>query len=184
MYFSDVQVKNRQLRAEIVAGEQKRAKFCSVISGTCHVCKKRWKVSFLASFLIKFERNVVNKDLKIRLNFVLAMYARERTRRRSTCTVNSEIVILKLFGEPKTWRKLGFAFFLKNLSQILVLQRSKTYWDPGGAGGEGLLGLIFAGDVPLASQSPYPITVYFVASCRPHLSHFNLGKYVIFAIPT
>ena len=35
MYFSDVQVKNRQLRAEIVAGEQKRAKFRSVIRGTC-----------------------------------------------------------------------------------------------------------------------------------------------------
>ena len=62
MYFSDVQVKNRQLRAEIVAGEQKRAKFRSVINGTCHVCKKRGKVSFLASVLIKFERNVVNKD--------------------------------------------------------------------------------------------------------------------------
>ena len=38
--------------------------------------------------------------------------------------------------------------------------------------GGGVLGLIFAGYVPLASQSPYPITVYFVASCRPHLSHF------------
>ena len=36
----------------------------------------------------------------------------------------------------------------------------------------GLLGLIFAGYVPLASQSPYPIIVYFVANCRPHLGHF------------
>ena len=36
----------------------------------------------------------------------------------------------------------------------------------------GLLGLIFAGYVPLASQSPYPIIVYFVANYRPHLSHF------------
>ena len=33
-------------------------------------------------------------------------------------------------------------------------------WIPGGGGG-GLLGLIFAGYVPLASQSPYPIIVYF-----------------------
>ena len=32
----------------------------------------------------------------------------------------------------------------------------------------GLLGSIFAGYVPLASQSPYPI----VANYRPHLSHF------------
>ena len=36
----------------------------------------------------------------------------------------------------------------------------------------GLLGLIFAGYVPLASQSPYPIIVYSVANYRPHLSHF------------
>ena len=32
--------------------------------------------------------------------------------------------------------------------------------------------LIFAGYVPLASQSPYPIIVYSVANYRPHLSHF------------
>ena len=36
----------------------------------------------------------------------------------------------------------------------------------------GVLGLIFAGFVLLASQSPYPIIVYFVANYRPHLSHF------------
>ena len=35
-----------------------------------------------------------------------------------------------------------------------------------------VLGLIFAGYVPLASQSPYPIIVYFVANYRPHLSYF------------
>ena len=33
--------------------------------------------------------------------------------------------------------------------------------------------LIFAGYVPLASQSPYPIKVYSVANYRPHLSHFG-----------
>ena len=42
-------------------------------------------------------------------------------------------------------------------------------------GGGGVLVLSFAGYVPLASQSPCPIIVYFVASYRPHLSHF-LGK--------
>ena len=31
-----------------------------------------------------------------------------------------------------------------------------------------VLGLIFAGYVPLVSQSLYPIIVYFVASYRPH----------------
>ena len=29
-----------------------------------------------------------------------------------------------------------------------------------------------AGYVPLISQNPYPIIVYSVAKCRPHLSHF------------
>ena len=43
------------------------------------------------------------------------------------------------------------------------------YRDPGG-----MLGLIFAGYVQLASQSPYPVIVYSVAYnyYRPHLSHF------------
>ena len=34
-----------------------------------------------------------------------------------------------------------------------------------------VLGLIFAGYVPLASQSPYPIIVYSVANYSPNLSH-------------
>ena len=45
----------------------------------------------------------------------------------------------------------------------------------------GVLGLIFAGYVPLASQSPYPIIVYSVTNYRPHLSHFWAN--VIFTIP-
>ena len=35
----------------------------------------------------------------------------------------------------------------------------------------GVLGLIFAGYVPLASLSPYPIILYSEDSYRPHLSH-------------
>ena len=42
---------------------------------------------------------------------------------------------------------------------------------PGGGEGGGI-GLIFAGDVPLASWSPYQIIVYSVANYRPHLGHF------------
>ena len=45
-----------------------------------------------------------------------------------------------------------------------------------------LVGLIFAGYVPLAPQNPNPIIVYSVAKCRPHLSNFR--ENVIFAIPT
>ena len=37
----------------------------------------------------------------------------------------------------------------------------------------GVLGLIFAGYVSLASQCPYPIIVCSVANYRPHLSHFG-----------
>ena len=36
-----------------------------------------------------------------------------------------------------------------------------------------VLGLVFAGCVPLASQSLYPIIVYSVAIYRPHLSHLR-----------
>ena len=52
----------------------------------------------------------------------------------------------------------------------------------GGGGVEVVLGLTFAGHVPLASQSPYPIIVYFLAYYIQHLSHFL--ENVIFAIPT
>ena len=45
-----------------------------------------------------------------------------------------------------------------------------------------VLGFSFAGYVPLASQSPCPIIVYFVASYRPHLSHF--WENVIFEVLT
>ena len=38
-------------------------------------------------------------------------------------------------------------------------------------GGGGVLRLIFAGCVPLASQSTYPVIVYSVANYRPHLSY-------------
>ena len=56
--------------------------------------------------------------------------------------------------------------------------KKKKVWPGGG----GVLGLIFAGYVLLASESPYPIIVYCVASYRPHLSHF--WENVILAIPT
>ena len=36
----------------------------------------------------------------------------------------------------------------------------------------GVLWLIFAGYVPLASQSPFPIIVYSMANYRPQLGHF------------
>ena len=40
-------------------------------------------------------------------------------------------------------------------------------------GGGGVLGLIFAGHVPLASQGPFPVTFYSVANYRPQVSHFK-----------
>ena len=49
--------------------------------------------------------------------------------------------------------------------------RAATAISPGG----GVLGSSFAGYVPLASQNPYPIIVYSVASYRHHLKSL-LGK--------
>ena len=52
----------------------------------------------------------------------------------------------------------------------MYLDRERGGW---GGGGEGVLGLIFAGYVPLASGlSPTPV-VYSVANYIPHLSHFG-----------
>ena len=49
-----------------------------------------------------------------------------------------------------------------------------TSWARGkGGGGGAVIGLMFAGYVPLASQSPYPIIVYFLGSYRPILSLFG-----------
>ena len=45
--------------------------------------------------------------------------------------------------------------------------------------GGGVLGLIFAGYVPLASHGPYPIAVYSMANYRPHLKSSLLGTYLI-----
>ena len=55
-------------------------------------------------------------------------------------------------------------------SPLLAKQCQQRPAFPGG--GKGVLGLIFAGYVPLVSQSPYPIIIYSVANYRPHLSHF------------
>ena len=80
---------------------------------------------------------------------------------------------------------LGILFSRSVAQFTMEFSRSLPYqdraWVPGGGGG-GVLGLMFAGYVPLASQSPYPILVYFLANYRPHLSHFL--ENVIFAIPT
>ena len=52
-----------------------------------------------------------------------------------------------------------------------ISEISNRNWPRGGGGGGEVLGITFAWYVPLASRSPYPIIVYFVANYRPHLSH-------------
>ena len=52
----------------------------------------------------------------------------------------------------------------------MLRQALRVVEETRGGGGK-VLGLIFAGYVPLASQSPYPFIVYSVANYRPHLSH-------------
>ena len=55
-----------------------------------------------------------------------------------------------------------------------IWNRHDSEMGRGGGGGVGrwILELIFAGYVPLASRSPYPIIVHSVANYRPYLSHF------------
>ena len=53
---------------------------------------------------------------------------------------------------------------------------SGSLQDPGGGG---VLGVMFAGYVPLASQSPYPIIVYFFGKCN--FRYPNLVTFYIFA---
>jgi len=53
-----------------------------------------------------------------------------------------------------------------------MLRQAPSVAEESRPGVGGVLGLIFAGYVPLASQSPYPIIVYSVTNYRPHLSHF------------
>ena len=63
------------------------------------------------------------------------------------------------------YRLNAFCFRFPVILSVIL----EIYTPPGGGG---VLGLIFAGYVPLASQSPCPIIVYFVANYRPHLRHF------------
>ena len=69
-------------------------------------------------------------------------------------------------------RLLSSECILLSVSSHLLCYLGYIYTPPGGGGGVLVLGLIFAGYMPLASQSPYPIIVYFVSNYRPHLSHF------------
>ena len=75
-------------------------------------------------------------------------------------------------------QKLSSSLFETSFSRHLVPVVQKVDSVPGG----GVLGLMFVGYLPMASQSPYPIIVYFLANYRAHLLHFLQN--VIFAIPT
>ena len=57
------------------------------------------------------------------------------------------------------------SIWLRHPGESLGICFAKSHISP-------IMALGFAGYVPLASQSPYPIIVYSVANYRPHLSHF------------
>ena len=97
--------------------------------------------------------------------------------------------VLHLFFQPilftlprpqNGWRGGGGGGVILNLNPLhwFILLRGENdpkqldEIQPGGRGGGGVLGLIIAGYVPLAFQSPYAIMVYSVANYRPHLRHF------------
>ena len=62
--------------------------------------------------------------------------------------------------------------FVLSVSGFFGNNNSNKNWEKVDSSGGQVLGLIFAGYVPLASQSHYPIIVYTVANYRPNLSHF------------
>ena len=102
------------------------------------------------------------------LNFLQILYANS----------NPLINAWQTYGEITSWSSLELIRMwsaYSNLSSLPPQKNENLYASltgyPG-VGGRGLLGLISAGYVPLASQSPYPIIVYSVADCIPHLSHF------------
>ena len=68
---------------------------------------------------------------------------------------------------------------MNETKQTSFIEKSLSSLNPGWGGG--VLGLSFAGYVLLASQNPYPIIVYSVASYRPHLSHFWANAYCDFS---
>ena len=55
--------------------------------------------------------------------------------------------------------------------QFFLFQTVFVSLASGGGGGVGTW-VNYCVVCALASQSPYPIIVYFVANCRPHLIHF------------
>ena len=78
----------------------------------------------------------------------------------------TQIALQVPLDEDETKELLLCALYIfKNLEQ----GKYSLYSPPPGGG---VLGLLFAGYVPLASQSPYPVIVYSVANCRPHHSDF------------
>ena len=74
----------------------------------------------------------------------------------------------------------GIGFNLKTIWMMLIMLMANRRDEIPGVGGGGVLGLIFAGYVPLASQNRYSFIVYFLGNYRPHVSQFWAN--VIFSI--
>ena len=102
----------------------------------------------------------VTTDVMQVMQLTLTRHARVRTTPKGSSLTHLFVCFFSFFIFPTTFP-----------SSRLIAMESR-----------GVLELMFAGYVPLASQSPYPIKVYFLVSYGPHFSHFL--EDVIFAIPT
>ena len=131
----------------------------------------RWK--FSGKKVMPFEVFPFNPFLLKRPKFVVpfvwitsARLHAQRKRKLCRYFVNGTTQSRSCFRWQKKYRYHLTEIFDRNFRTNGKCSRGR------GGGGGGVLGLIFAGYVPLASQSPYPITVYSVPNDWLHLSHF------------
>ena len=137
---------------------------------------------FHKNVVLLFQRHLTVRNLpflrKIAVNLVLMWVV--RLKQLSGVPRTLQFPPIPNRREPKRLNAKNTAHFIA--TQVIKLNHCVLSPLPTPRGGGRVLGLTFAGYVPLASQSPYPIIVYFWANYRPYLSHFL--ENVIFAIST
>ena len=127
-----------------------------VLRGACTFLKKKTQ----RHVLFKLEQRTRRRK-KISLNRVFLKLDNNGWKMHTGARVRKESIYLSIY--LSIWKP-----FWKRVHPFSCTCARVHFPPPGG----GVLGLMFAGYVPLVSQSSYPIIVYFLANYRPHLIHF------------